>query len=167
MSPLFSECLHSMYRGSLNSSAHSFKSIAGKRSVPGDALFLTSFIASIIHFCVKSMFSSKGLVFSFCMEKNSIEFDILYFGSGWEKLEEYCCSNFAHISDKLVIRLPSMSKGPIFFLVLSFLLGYVKKYLGFDFMFSIARSSFTMFSFSYEFKSFFYQFLLWPFLSPC
>ena len=107
-------------------------------------------------------------VFSFCMEKNSIEFDILYFGSGWEKLEEYCCSNFAHISDKHVICLPSMSKGPIFFLVLSFLLAYVKKYLGFDFMFSIARSSFTMFSFSYEFKQFFINFsygLFYQFLS--
>ena len=39
MSPLFNECLHSIYRGSLSSSAHSFKSTTGKPSVPGAALF--------------------------------------------------------------------------------------------------------------------------------
>ena len=31
MSPLFNECFHSIYRVSLSSSAHSYKSIAGKR----------------------------------------------------------------------------------------------------------------------------------------
>merc|ERR1712120_61881 len=97
-------------------------------------------------FCLKSMSSNIGPVFSLCMEKNSIEFAILYFGSGWEKLEEYCCTNFIHISDKLVIFSPSISKRSYFFLVLSFFLAYVKIYLGFDFIFSIARDSITMFS---------------------
>merc|ERR1712179_789202 len=154
MSPLFNECLHSIYRGSLSSSAHSFKSITGKRSVPGAALFLPSFIASIIDFRVKSISSSIGSALSSFMEKNSIEFSILYLGSGWEKLEEYCCTNFIHISNKLVNFSPSISKGPILFLVLSFFLAYVKKYLGFDFMFSIARASFTIFSSLYEFNNF-------------
>ena len=136
MSPLFKECLHSIYRGSLSSSAHSFKSMAGKRSVPGAALFLTSFIASIMDFCVKSISPSIGPTLSSLMEKNSVGLSILYSGSGWEKLEEYCSTNFIHISNKLVIFSPFISKGPILFLVLSFFLAYVKKYLGFDFVFN-------------------------------
>ena len=126
MSPLFNECFHSIYRGSLSSSAHSFKSTTGKRSVPGAALFLTSFIASIMDFRVKSISSSIGSALSSFMVKNSFGFSILYLGSGWEKLEEYCCTNFIHISDKLVNFSPSISKGPILFLVLSFFLAYEK-----------------------------------------
>merc|ERR1711888_133626 len=154
MSPLFNECLHSIYRGSLSSSAHSFISTTGKRSVPGAALFLISFIASIIDFCVKSISPSTDLAFTSFMEKNSLGFSILCFGSGWEKLDEYCSTNFVHISNKLVIFSPSISKGPILLLVLSFFLAYVKKYLGFDLRFSITRVSFTTVSSSYEFNNF-------------
>merc|ERR1712179_185963 len=123
-------------------------------SVPGAALFLTSFIASIKDVCVKSISPSIGPTLSSFMEKNSDGFSILYSGSGWEKLEEYCSTNFIHVSHKLVIFSPFISKGLILFLVLSFFLAYVKKYLGFDFMFSIARASFTMFSTSYESNNF-------------
>ena len=50
ISPLSRECLQSIYRGSLSSSAHSFKRVAGKRSVPAAALFFIFPIASEIHF---------------------------------------------------------------------------------------------------------------------
>merc|ERR1711905_102349 len=103
---------------------------------------------------MKSISSSIGLTLSSLMEKNSVGLSILYSGSGWEKLEEYCSTNFIHISNKLVMFSPPISKGPILFLVLSFFLAYVKKYLGFDFMFSIARVSFTTVSSSYEFNNF-------------
>jgi len=101
-----------------------------------------------------SISPSRGPAFSSFMEKNSVGFSILYSGSGWEKLEEYCSTNFVHISNKLVIFSPPISKGPILFLVLSFFLAYVKKYLGFDFIYSIARVSFTIFSSSYESNNF-------------
>merc|ERR1711888_446536 len=97
MSPLSSECLQSIYRGSLSSSAHFFKRVAGKRSVPGAALFFTSPIVSIIDFCVKLMSHNLGPVFLSSVEKNSLEFCILNFGSVWEKLEEYCSSSSIHI----------------------------------------------------------------------
>merc|ERR1712121_467107 len=124
------------------------------KSVPGAALFLISFIASIIDFCVKSISPSTDLAFTSFMEKNSLGFSILCFGSGWEKLDEYCSTNFVHISDKLVIFSPPISKGPILLLVLSFFLAYVKKYLGFDFMYSLARASSTILSSSYESNNF-------------
>merc|ERR1712033_11168 len=47
-----------------------------------------------------------------------------------------------------------LSKGPILLLDLSFFHAYVKKYLGFDFKFSIAHDSFTKVSSSYEFNNF-------------
>merc|ERR1711913_64120 len=103
---------------------------------------------------VKSISSSTCSALSLFIEKNSIGFSILYLGSGWEKLEEYCSTNFIHISKKLVKFSPSISKGPTLFLVFSFFLAYVKKYLGFDFMFSIALVSFKIFSSSYEFNNF-------------
>merc|ERR1712120_101563 len=62
-------------------------------------------------------------------------------------------TNFIHISNKLVNFSPSISKGPTLFLVFSFFLAYVKKYLGFDFMFSIALVSFKTFYSSYEFNN--------------
>ena len=96
MSPLSNEYLQSIYRGSLSSSAHFFKRTAGKRSVPGAALFFTSPIASIMDFCVKSVSHSLGPVFSSSMEKNSFGFSILNFGSGWEKLEDYCSASLIH-----------------------------------------------------------------------
>ena len=54
MSPLSSECLHNIYRGSLSSSAHSFIRIAGNRSVPGAELFLMSLIALRPPYCFPS-----------------------------------------------------------------------------------------------------------------
>merc|ERR1711874_230338 len=57
MSPLSSECLHSMNKGSLSSSAHSFISMAGKWSVPGAELFFISFMASTIISFVKQISS--------------------------------------------------------------------------------------------------------------
>ena len=133
---------------SLNSSAHSFKRMAGKWSVPGAALFFTSPIASIMAFCIKSMSHSLGPVFSSSVEKNSYGFFILNFGPGWEKLEEFCSTNLTHISINLSIFFPFISKGPILLLVLSFFFAYAKKCFGLDFIFSIARTSLSIFSFS-------------------
>ena len=81
MSQLYSECLHSIYRGSLSSSAHSFKRIAGNRSVPGAELFLMSLIALIMDCFVKSTSHSLGPVVSSSVEKKSFVFSILKFGS--------------------------------------------------------------------------------------
>merc|ERR1712033_136361 len=124
---------------------HSFKRIAGKQSVPGAALFFTSPIASIIDSCVKTRSSNLGPTFSSLVGKNSFGFSILNFGSGWEKLDEYCSTSLIHISTSLSIFSPFISKEPILLLVLSFLFAYAKKCLGFDFNFSNALVSFTIF----------------------
>ena len=76
MSPLSSECLHSIYRGSLSSSAHSFRRIAGNRSVPGAELFLISLIALMMDFFVNSTSHSLGPVVSSSVKKKI--FYILY-----------------------------------------------------------------------------------------
>ena len=120
MSPLSSECLHSIYSGSLSSSAHSFKRIAGNRSVPGAELFLMSLIALIMDFFVKSMSHNLEPVLSSSVKKKLVVFSILKSGSGWEKLEEYCSTNFTHISNKLSILSSLISKGPIVLLVFRF-----------------------------------------------
>ena len=63
-----------MHRGSLSSSAHSFKRKAGKWSVSGAELFLTSLIALTMDSFVKSRSPNLGPVIS-----SSVENFFLYF----------------------------------------------------------------------------------------
>ena len=146
ISPLSKENLHNIKRGLLSSFAHSRSSLAGKLSVPGEELLLISLITSTNDSSVKCISFKLGSPFLTSVLKNSIEFDIPKFLSGREKLDENWSDRLLQMSFNVLTVSLLILNGPITFFVLRFCLVYVKKYLGFDLIFLIARVSLSNFS---------------------